>query len=75
MTVIPIDGNSTPSRSDDRAAIRETVVPANAVANFEESGLVAGHCRTVIEREVHIDAAKAEHSLEDSPSGGEQPWS
>ena len=28
--------------------------------------------RTVIEREVHIDAAKAKHSLEDSPSGGER---
>jgi hypothetical protein len=43
MTVVPIDGDSTPSRSDNRAKIGRTLFPANAVANFEESRLFAGH--------------------------------
>jgi hypothetical protein len=65
-------GYARPILFNDRALIGLIILPANAVKRLEQSRLVAGHCRTVIEREVHIDAAKAKHSLEDSPSGGER---
>jgi hypothetical protein len=41
--VIPSDGHATPSRSDYCALIGRRGSPANAVAYFEKSGLVAGH--------------------------------
>jgi hypothetical protein len=71
---IPFDGYARPILFNDGALIGWIVLPANAVERLEKSGLVAGHFiyRTVIEREVHTDAAKAKHSLEDSPSGGER---
>ena len=69
---IPFDGYARPILFNDGALIGWIVLPANAVERLEKSGLVAGHCRTVIEREVHIDAAKAKHSLEESPKGGER---
>jgi hypothetical protein len=39
--------DATPINVADRAAIRETVIPLNTVADLECSGLVAGHspCR------------------------------
>ena len=43
MTVIPINGDPTPIRLDNRSKIGGTRSPANAVAYFEESGLFAGH--------------------------------
>jgi hypothetical protein len=45
VTVIPINGDSIPSRSDDRAKVRCSNAPANAVADFKESGLIARHLR------------------------------
>jgi hypothetical protein len=43
VSIIPINGNSTPSHSDDRAKIGGAAFPANAVADVKLSGLVAGH--------------------------------
>jgi hypothetical protein len=43
VAIIPRDSDSTPSRSDNRALIGCAGFPANAVASFEKSGLVAGH--------------------------------
>ena len=40
VPVIPFDGDSAPSRSDDGALIGGASFPANAVANFEKSGLM-----------------------------------
>jgi hypothetical protein len=41
--VIPFYRDATPINVGDGAAIRETVIPAKAVADFEKSGLFAGH--------------------------------
>jgi hypothetical protein len=40
---IIVAANSTPTRSDDRTKVRCGDAPANAVADYEGSGLVAGH--------------------------------
>jgi hypothetical protein len=43
VAVIPRDCDSAPCRSDNCALIGRAGFPANAVASFEKSGLVAGH--------------------------------
>jgi hypothetical protein len=43
VSIIPRDCDAAPSRSDNRALIGCAGFPANAVASFEKSGLVAGH--------------------------------
>jgi hypothetical protein len=43
MPVIPVNGDPAPSDPDDRTKVRGSDAPANAVAYFEKSGLVAGH--------------------------------
>jgi hypothetical protein len=45
VSVIPIDCDSAPIRPDNCALIGGACFPANSVANFEKSGLVAGHLR------------------------------
>jgi hypothetical protein len=42
VAVIPINDDVTPGNSDNRAKVGGAMVPANAVANFEFSRLVAG---------------------------------
>ena len=42
-TVIPINGDRIPRRPDNSTKIARRGSPANAVAEFKESGLVAGH--------------------------------
>jgi hypothetical protein len=42
-TIIPFDGYARPIFFSDRALIVLVGVPANAVAEFELPGLVAGH--------------------------------
>jgi hypothetical protein len=49
FSVIPRDGDSAPSGSDNGALIGGARFPANAVAILEKSGLVAGHI-TIQER-------------------------
>jgi hypothetical protein len=44
--IIPLDGNARPIRFSDSALIDLIVFPANAVADFQESGLFAGHWAT-----------------------------
>ena len=41
--IIPFDGDASPIRFSDCARVILIVVPANTVADFELSGLVAGH--------------------------------
>ncbi len=43
FSVIPRDRDSAPSGSDNGALIGGARSPANAVANLEKSGLIAGH--------------------------------
>ena len=43
LTVIPSNGDSAPSSSDDRAKISCWATPAYAVADSKKSGLFAGH--------------------------------
>jgi hypothetical protein len=43
MPVIPIDSNSAPRRANNRTKVHYRGPPANAVANFKQSGLIAGH--------------------------------
>jgi hypothetical protein len=43
VTVIPVNSDRTPTRLDNGSKIGGASLPANAVASFEESGLVAGH--------------------------------
>jgi hypothetical protein len=45
LTIIPSDSDSVPNRFDNRAKISGAMIPANAVAYFENSGLIAGHCK------------------------------
>jgi hypothetical protein len=45
FSVIPIDGNFTPRRSDNRALIGGGCGPADSITCFEKSGLFAGHLR------------------------------
>jgi hypothetical protein len=49
VPIIPRDSYSAPIRSNNCALIGGTRFPANAVASFEKSGLVAGHI-TIQER-------------------------
>jgi hypothetical protein len=58
--VIPINGDSTPTRSDNRAKIGGTGFPANAVTNLEKSGLCAGHSNTTYSDRAHISASDGE---------------
>jgi hypothetical protein len=43
FSVIPRNGDLTPRRCDNRAKVRCRAAPTNTVADFECSGLVAGH--------------------------------
>jgi hypothetical protein len=43
VTVIPINGNFIPSRLNYRAKIAHRGSPANAIADFKMSGLIASH--------------------------------
>ena len=45
--IIPFDGQSGPIRFTDGALIIFITIPANAVADFKFSGLIAGHRVTV----------------------------
>jgi hypothetical protein len=45
VPVIPINGDPAPSDTDNRAKIGRRGSPANTVAYFEKSGLVARHLR------------------------------
>ena len=41
--IVPFDGYASPIHFSDGATVGLIVSPANALADFEESGLVAGH--------------------------------
>jgi hypothetical protein len=43
VAIVPSDGHTAPICSDNGALIGDTRFPANTVANFEKSGLIAGH--------------------------------
>jgi hypothetical protein len=43
LSIVPGNGDLAPGRSDNRAKIGGRGSPANAVADFELSGLFAGH--------------------------------
>jgi hypothetical protein len=60
VTVIPIDSDSTPSRPDNRAKIDCHCAPANAVADAECSGLVAGHSNTIYSDRAHVSTSDGE---------------
>jgi hypothetical protein len=52
-TAIPFDGYyARPIRFSDGATVGLIVSPTNAVADFEQSGLIAGHCATCRSRDV-----------------------
>ena len=44
--IIPLDDDTRPIRFGDGALVGLIVLPANAVADFEESGLFTGHLLT-----------------------------
>ena len=46
VAVIPRYCDTTPRRSDHRAEIGGAILPANAVVDLENSGLIAGHAGT-----------------------------
>jgi len=51
--VIPLYDQTGPIRFGDRALVGLIALPANAVADFEESGLFAGHLLTNLTRFIH----------------------
>ena len=50
--IVPFDGCACPIRLSDGATVGLIVSPTNAVADFEQSGLIAGHCATCRSRDV-----------------------
>jgi hypothetical protein len=46
--IVPFDGYARPVRFNDGALIVPIVMPANAVADVELSGLVAGHFACIL---------------------------
>jgi hypothetical protein len=42
-SIVPFDGHSRPIQSNDEATVGLIILPANAVAYLEKSGLFASH--------------------------------
>ena len=47
-TVVPLNGHTRPVSFRDRASIHFVIAPANAVADFKVSRLIAGHLFTCL---------------------------
>jgi hypothetical protein len=43
FSIVPSNGDFTPRRSDNRTKVSCRSCPANTVAGFEDSGLIASH--------------------------------